>query len=169
MINTITEIGERSGQRLPGLDDILGVLLAARTREDFADHAFLIDNESGTVKPFIMSTVQLLGAPHAVFIYDDMFGICDQREWQVEFFRKFFMTRHFVRTNAQHHETLLLQQCVVIAEIAGLYRTGWRVIFGIEIQNDLLPFIIGQAHLVAVLVPARECRGLIAFLKLKHL
>ena len=52
----------------------------------------------------------------------------------------------------------------IIAQVAGLDGTGGRIVFGVKIKHQLLPLELRQRHLVAILVPSRERRGLIAFL-----
>jgi len=139
------------------------VLLVFGAEKDFADDAFFVDHKSGAVEAVIMTAIQLLGAPYAIFIYYLMIGVGQQGERKGVPGFEFQVFGGIVGTDAEHYKALLFEQGIIIAQVAGLDGAGGGIVLGIEIQDYFMAFKIGQGHFVTILVFTGKYRGLIAF------
>ena len=93
-----------------------------------------------------------------------MTGIGNKGEGQVKLRPELLVAARLIRAYANYFVPFFFQLGEIIAQVAGLDGTGGRIIFGVKIKHQLLPLELRQRHLVAILVPSRERRGLIAFL-----
>src|SRR3989441_9248382 len=108
--------------------------------EYFLDDHLLINDESNAPR-------------HVGFIVQNAKGLCDalvrirdQLEWEVELLCEVLMGHDIVNADAQDLCSQLANFRVLIPETTGLDGTARSIVFGIEVENNLLAFVIIELH-----------------------
>ena len=93
-----------------------------------------------------------------------MVGIDQQDEGKLVFGNEPLMRGRAVATHPDHHEPLLQQLRIPVAERAGFGRTAGGIVFRVKIKNDPLPLTqqVGQRDRISVLVQRLKCGRLIS-------
>lgn len=106
--------------------------------------ALFVDEVGDTMRAFVGAAIHGFFAPNAVLVHDFLLSISKQGEGKVVFGDEFLVGFLAVGAYAQDDNALVGKDLVVVAEVAGLLGTTWRIILGIKIQRDLLAFEIGK-------------------------
>lgn len=121
-------------------NDLLRMRLVLWSQEDLCDDSALIDDEGCAMQPVIFATIQLLLSPYAIQVDDGTFRIRDERKREVELLFEFLMGPAIVGAYTDHSESILLQQCMIVAKIACLDGAGGCIVRRIEEQHQFLSF-----------------------------
>ena len=133
------------------------------------DAAVLVDQEGGADHPGRRLSVEQLLAVGAVSRRHLVAGICQQLELEPELAAKTTVALRIVRRDAHDVDPMTLEGGQLVVELARLLRAAWRVVLGIEVDDDLAASIRGQVDLLAVLVGQHEGRGFVSGLQLHDL
>src|SRR5690625_4301212 len=100
----------------------------------------------------------LFRSPHAVLAEDLFLGIGDERKRQAVFLRECLVRLDIVGRDTDHHDAGVLKAAIIVAQAAGLFGATRRVIFGIEVERNLLTAVIRQRNGRTVLRLTGEIR-----------
>src|SRR5206468_12870232 len=126
---------------------------------DLGDRPSLVDEERGALNPEILSAIQVLQFPHVVGGRHLSVVVAQEREVEVILVLEFYMALRVVAAHAQDDRALGRHAAEIVAETARFLRAPGRVVFRIEVEDDLLAAEVFQRHLASVVCGQREVRS----------
>ncbi len=126
--------------------------------EDGFDFAVAADDESGALGAHVGFAVHAFFHPHAIR-RDDLFVLIhEQRERERVFGDELRVALRGVDADAEDRG-LAREVAPRIAQSAGLRGAAGRVVFRIEIKDDVLAFEVGEFHRLPIAVTAADGGG----------
>ncbi len=113
----------------------------------------------------VFSAHESFFTPDPVVLHDLFVVIGQQREWKFEFLDKSVVRLDGVGAHAQNNGAALSEFLEVIAKGAGFLGATGRVVFWVKIENDVLPFKIGQGNFSATTGCGGKRGSLVSFFK----
>ena len=166
-MNDARELGDlgslmKSGESGFGLEDFLGVGLHLGFGDHLLEDAILVDDESGAVGAVEFATHEFFGSPNPVRVMHAQLLVAQQVKLQAELVNELLMRLGGVLADAEDLVASVGERVKIFVEVAGLGRAAWRVVLGVEVEDEFgtLEFVEG-AH-VAVLVWGGERGSLVA-------
>src|SRR5438128_1060187 len=141
------------------LQYFIGVFIWLDLVPDFAHDAIFIDQEGLPVDAHELLAIHVFLFPHSIELGNGGIRIGKQRERETVLVRKFLVGLDAISADTQYDNTTFLHLVIGITKAASLFRTAWRIVLWIEIENDGSPFEVSQVDL-AVLhhIIASHCR-----------
>ena len=113
-------------------------------REDRGDLALCVDDKGRALGAHVFLSIHGLLNPDTVGRDDGFFRIAEQGEGERKLGDEFLMGLHWIDADAEERRARGLNLPPGVSDAAGLGRAAWRVILGIEIEDDGFPLEIGK-------------------------
>lgn len=105
--------------------------------------SFFINDEMAAVNTHVGLAKISLFSPDTVSLRDAMIFVDQQGEGQIVLLAKLSVALGIVRADTQNDSILGADLIVFLAEPASLNRSARGVVFGVEIEDNLLPPVVG--------------------------
>ena len=89
-------------------NNLLCVCLVLWPQKDFLYDTFFIDHKRGTVQAHVLSTIQILLAPYAVFVNDLVLRVGKQGKRKTIFFFELLVLLFIIRTDTNYCKVVFL-------------------------------------------------------------
>lgn len=113
---------------------------------DLYDLALFVDDERRALNAHVFAAVHGFLLPRAVGLGDLVIFIANESEGQFELALEFVVRLHAVGADTKDDSVLSAEGLVGVAELTGFRRAARRIVFGIEIQHDVLAAKILQPN-----------------------
>jgi hypothetical protein len=144
------------------------VLLGFDLGEDRCNTPGFINQVGNPVGPQIFSPVETFLAPDTIRLDQSLLGIGEQGEWQIILLGERLMGFPIIDADAEDCDIELLKRAPVIAKGTSLLGAPGSVVFGIELEEYLLPLEIAQGNCLPILICCLEMWSLCANLQEIH-
>lgn len=136
------------------LEDLAGVVLGLDflTAEDALDAVVGVDDEGRTLGAHVLAPVHTLLDPRAEELVELDIGIGDQAEGQGVPRAEALVALGGVTADTDDLIARFAQLGIAVAQTTGLSGAARGIVLGIEVEDDLLAWVLGEAHLLPVLV-----------------
>lgn len=131
--------------------------------DDALYNTLFVDDEGSTEGTHVLAPIQAFLTPHTKLIDQLLVCVGNQREGEGILFDKLLMRLFAIYADAYHFVAGPVQGVVVVAQVAGLGGTSRCTVLRIEVEHQLLSFIIAQADFFAFLVNTQYFGGFVSY------
>src|SRR5258705_5111669 len=124
--------------------------------EDVLPLAGAIDHEGGALDTPEAPAVEILLLVGSVLSRDRGVLVREKRERKAELLGEPLVAQLVIQADPQHDRVLGLDAREGIAESTGFHAAAWRVVLGIEIEDDALAAEFGKGHAASQRAGKRE-------------
>lgn len=120
--------------------------------DDVGDDAILIYDKRVAGDAHVFFPIHRFFHPAAVSLDRFLFWVAEQREREIIFLRESLVLLDAICADAKHSRTGFFNLFPGVSQAARLRRTAGRVVFRVEIEDDVFPSVVSKRMLLAVLV-----------------
>src|SRR5882672_2342875 len=129
-----------------GREDLVRVALDLDLRPDPRDLSAFVDEERRALDSEVFPPVQVLLLPDAVRGRDFAVDVAEERKIEIILVLEFHVALRVVPAHPEDHGSFSRNASEIVSETACLLRASGRVVFWIEVEDDLLSSESVQGH-----------------------
>ena len=131
--------------------------------DDAFYYPFFVNQEGSAKRSHVFTPVHAFFSPYSEFFYQFFVGIGNQRKRKRIFFDEFLMRFGAVYAYSYHFVSGLTQFAVIVAQVTCLSRTARSTGFRIEVEYNLLAFIVAETDFFAFFVYTQQFGCFVSF------